>query len=156
MSNSCLGYLVSCVNQTQFLLLLCNASVWVLRSQHKPVPQLWPLLWGWWDPAQAQRGKGKLKPFEDGAVAEIGKAERCFCKGSLAPKPLLLQHSGSEALQRITAGHREEKQAFLSSFLELFFPFGLQFSQKYQSNADSNNTFGPCWLYLSNLLKTRS
>lgn len=57
----------------------------------------------------SQRGKEGLKPFEDGAVAEIGKAEHCFCKGSLAPKPLLLQHSGSEALQRITAGHKEEK-----------------------------------------------
>lgn len=102
------------------------------------------------------RLKERLKPFEDGAVTEIGNAERCFCKGSLAPKPLLLQYLGSEALQRITAGHKEEKQAFLSSFLELFFPFGLQFSQKYQSNTDSNNTSGPHWLYLSDLLKTRS
>lgn len=89
------------------------------------------------------------------SVAEVGKAERCFCKGSLALKFLLLQHSDPEALQRITAGHKVEKHAFLSSFLELLFPFGLRFSQKYQSNADSNNTFGPCWLYLANLLKTR-
>lgn len=53
--------------------------------------------------------KERLKPFEDRAVAEIGKAERCFCKGSLAPKPLLLQYSGSEALQRITAGHKRNR-----------------------------------------------
>lgn len=79
-----------------------------------------------------------------------------FRKGSLAPKLLLLQHSASEALQRITAGHEEEKHAFLSSFLELFFPSGFQFSQKYQSNADSNNTFGPRRLYLANLLEARS
>jgi len=103
---------------------------------------------------EATRGSNSLRTQP--SLAEVGKAECCFCKGSLAPKPLLLQHSDSEALRRITAGHEEEKHAFLSSFLELFFPFGLQFSQKYQSNSDSNNTFGPHWLYLANLLKTRS
>lgn len=153
MSNSRLGYLAGCVNQTQFLLLLCNACVWVFRSQHKPVPQLWPVLWGWWLPAQAQREAQTLWGW---SCHWNWEGWTLFCKGSLAPKPLLLQYLGSEALQRITAGHKEEKQAFLSSFLELFFPFGLQFSQKYQSNTDSNNTSGPRWLYLSDLLKTRS
>lgn len=122
MTNSHLGYRAGFVNQTQFLLLLlCN----VCKCSDHSINQFLSFDQSSGAGDSQHRLKERLKPFEEGAVAEIGKAERCFCRGSLAPKPLLLQHLGSEALQRITAGHKEEKQAFLTSFLELFFPFEL-------------------------------
>lgn len=126
MSNSRLGYLAGCMNQTQFL-LLCNACVWVLRAQHRPVPQLWPALGGWWLPAQAQRGKERLRPFEDRAVTEIGKAERCFCKGSLAPK---LCSCSTQALRLYKESQQDTKKRnrlFLAPSKNYFSHLGINF-----------------------------